>query len=128
MNLLFDTHILLWTIAGDERLPARVRALLADQGNDFRFSAASVWEVAIKNALPRRSLGISGESFRREVLAAGFREISISSEHAAVVETLPPVHQDPFDRLLVAQAKADGLVLVTHDSFLPPYGPFVMLV
>ncbi len=128
MNFLFDTHILLWTIAGDERLPARVRALLADPGNDFRFSAASVWEVAIKNALPRRALGISGNSFRREVLAAGFREIPVSSEHAAVVETLPPVHQDPFDRLLVAQAKADGLVLVTHNLLLPPYGPFVMLV
>ena len=122
MKLLLDTHLLLWAITDDRRLPARVRALMADPANECLYSAASVWEVAIKNGLPKRSLGIPADAFRREVETAGFRPLAVSPEHAAMVESLPHVHEDPFDRLLVAQARAENCTLLTSDSILPAYG------
>ena len=122
MKLLFDTHLLLWAITDDRRLSARVRALMADPANECLYSAASVWEVAIKNGLPKRSLGIPAEAFRREVEAAGFRPIPVSPAHAAAVEFLPHLHEDPFDRVLVAQARAEDCALLTADSILPDYG------
>lgn len=122
MKYLLDTHLLLWAIAGDPRFPAKVRSLLAESGAEAFFSAASVWEVAIKNGLPRRSLGIPADAFRRECLAAGFRELSVGARHAAAVESLPHRHEDPFDRLLLAQAMEKDCVLLTHDTVLPTYG------
>lgn len=128
MKLLFDTHLLLWAITDDRRLSARARALLADSANECFYSAASVWEVAIKNGLPKRSLGIPAASFRREVEKAGFRPILVFPEHAAAVESLPHLHEDPFDRLLLAQARAESCVLLTSDSVLPTYGEPVQKV
>ena len=122
MKILFDTHLLLWAITDDRRLSARVRALLADPANECFYSAASVWEVAIKNGLPKRSLGIPADAFRREVEEAGFRPLPVRPEHAAAVENLPHLHEDPFDRLLLAQARAEGCILLTSDSVLPAYG------
>ena len=122
MKLLFDTHLLLWAITDDRRLSARVRALMSDPANECLYSAASVWEVAIKNGVPKRSLGIPAEAFRREVEAAGFRPLAVSPAHAAAVESLTHVHEDPFDRVLVAQARAENCTLLTADSVLPDYG------
>ena len=122
MKYLLDTHLLLWAISGDRRFPARARELLAESGAEAFFSAASVWEVAIKNGLPRRSLGIPADAFRRECLAAGFREMAVGARHAAAVESLPHRHEDPFDWLLLAQAMEEDCVLLTHDTVLPSYG------
>lgn len=122
MKYLLDTHLLLWAISGDRRFPARARELLAESGAEAFFSAASVWEVSIKNGLPRRSLGIPADAFRRECLAAGFHELSVGARHAAAVESLPHRHEDPFDRLLLAQAMEEDCVLLTHDPVLPAYG------
>ncbi len=123
MKYLLDTHLLLWAIAGDRRLPARLRTLLAEDGAEACFSAASVWEVAIKNGIPRRALGIPADAFRRECLAAGFRELPVAARHAAAVESLPHRHEDPFDRILLAQAIEEDCTLLTHDTLLPAYGP-----
>ena len=122
MKLLFDTHLLLWAITDDRRLSASARALMADPGNECLYSAASVWEVAIKNGVPKRSLGIPAEAFRREVEAAGFRPLAVSPAHVAAVESLPHLHEDPFDRILLAQARAEDCTLLTSDSILPGYG------
>lgn len=122
MKYLLDTHLLLWAISGDRRFPARARELLAEGGAEAFFSAASVWEVAIKNGLPRRSLGIPADAFRRECLAAGFRELPVGARHAAAVESLPRRHEDPFDRMLLAQALEEDCVLLTHDTVLSAYG------
>ena len=122
MKYLLDTHLLLWAISGDRRFPARARELLAVSGSEAFFSAASVWEVSIKNGLPRRSLGIPADAFRRECLAAGFRELPVGARHAAAVESLPHRHEDPFDRLLLAQAMEEDCILLTHDTVLPAYG------
>ena len=122
MKLLFDTHLLLWAITDDRRLSASARALMADPGNECLYSAASVWEVAIKNGVPKRSLGIPAEAFRREVEAAGFRPLAVSPAHTAAVESLPHLHEDPFDRILLAQARVEDCTLLTADSILPSYG------
>ena len=128
MKYLLDTHLLLWAIVDDPAFPPRVRKLLAESGAEAYFSAASVWEVAIKNGLPRRSLGIPADAFRREFLAAGFRELPVASRHAAAVESLPHRHEDPFDRILLAQAIEEDCTFLTHDTLLPSYGPPVRRV
>ncbi len=128
MKYLLDTHLLLWAIVDDPAFPPRVRKLLAESGAEAYFSAASVWEVAIKNGLPRRSLGIPADAFRRECLAAGFRELPVASRHAAAIESLPHRHEDPFDRILLAQAIEEDCTFLTHDTLLPSYGPPVRRV
>lgn len=127
VKYLFDTHIFLWAFAGSEKLSAEARYLLGEYDKELYFSPVSIWEVANK-AGTKRALGISGESFRSHLLEGGFRELQITSEHAMVVGTLPRIHGDPFDRMLVAQAMAEDCILVTHDDKLPQYGAFVRKV
>ena len=124
---LFDTHIFLWAFDNHPRLSAEARYLLGEYDKELYFSPVSVWEVATK-ASTKHPLGISAEEFRQHVLEGGFREMPITSAHAALVETLPHHHEDPFDRMLVAQAMAEGCILVTHDDHLPAYGAFVKRV
>lgn len=92
------------------------------------FSAATIWEVSIKNSVPKRFLGISAVNFIQEALAMGFRNMDVTTEHAAMVETLPRIHADPFDRMLVAQAIVEGCTLITHDDDIAKYGAFVRKV
>ncbi len=125
MKLLLDTHIVLWAIMDDPRLTRSAKALLMNNAGECFFSAASVWEVAIKNSIPGRFIGISSKDLAAEAKAAGFHNMDVTSEHAEVIETLPHHHEDPFDRMLVAQAMAEGCILVTHDDRLPAYGAFV---
>lgn len=118
MRLLLDTHIALWAIADDPRLSAKARDLIDDPANQIVISAASIWEIAIKHALARGSpndMPISGPQALGYFTDAGFELLDISPLHAASVGTLPPVHADPFDRILVAQALATPLRLLTHD-------------
>ncbi len=127
MRLLLDTHILLWALTDDPRLSATVRDLLLDKNNDVFFSAASVWEIAIKRTLQRSGMPISATEAIRYFHEAGYEELGISASHTAMVESLPPLHTDPFDRLLVAQALAEPMRLVTHDRLVASYSPQILL-
>jgi PIN domain nuclease of toxin-antitoxin system len=130
MRLLLDTHILLWAAAGGAdagspgALPIAAKALIEDTANDLVFSAASIWEVATKTSLGRSDFRVNAHLLRQGLLENGYEELAITGAHAAAVSQLPPIHRDPFDRLLVAQAAAEGLTLVTSDTIVSSYpGP-----
>ena len=122
MNLLLDTHILLWAAGQPEKLPARARKMLLDPANTLFFSPVSLWEVSIKRGLGRRDFQADARRLWRLLLASGYRELPIKSEHTVAVDELPPLHKDPFDRLLLAQARFEDLQLITADSALKRYG------
>lgn len=128
MRLLLDTHVLLWALADPDRLGIALRNLLEDPENEVMFSAASIWEIAIKSALGRADFAVRPEEVARGAILAGFAELPIRAEAAARVAHLPPHHRDPFDRLLVAQAMSGPLRLYTADPLLPPYSELVTLV
>jgi PIN domain nuclease of toxin-antitoxin system len=131
VRLLLDTHIALWAIADSPRLSIRARELIDDAANDIVVSAASIWEIAIKYALGRgmpNAMPVSGEAALGYFRAAGFELLDVSPLHAAGVETLPPLHGDPFDRILVAQALAIPLRLLTHDPIVAAYSDLVIEV
>jgi len=128
MRLLLDTHIILWALTADPRLSAPTQDLLLDPHNDVFFSAATIWEIAIKHSLRRESMPISGEHAMRLFSDAGYEELSITAAHAAKVEALPFIHADPFDRLLVAQALTEPMRLVTHDRHVASYSDTILLV
>ena len=125
MRLLLDTHVLLRAASGSGLTP-QAEALLSDRGNDLVFSAASIWEVAIKSSLGRPEFRRDAALFRRERLRAGYADMPISGAHAAGVASLPDIHRDPFDRVLIAQAIAEGITLVTADKVVQSYpGPIL---
>jgi PIN domain nuclease of toxin-antitoxin system len=131
MNLLLDTHVALRAVADDRLLPNRARELILDPANELWVSAASVWEIAIKHALARGSpndMPISGAASLGYFRAAGYHLLDISAAHAAAVETLPRLHADPFDRMLVAQAISVPLRLLTQDAKLAAYSDLVIAV
>ena len=121
-RLLLDTHVALLRRANDNRLALTAKQAIADASLVF-VSAASAWEIAIKSALGRVRLP---QSFAEGVNQSGFIELPIGFDHAAAVEFLPSHHADPFDRMLLAQAKVERLVLVTHDKRFEPYGQAVI--
>ncbi|OCX76543.1 twitching motility protein PilT [Acidithiobacillus thiooxidans] len=127
MKLLLDTHLLLWAADNLERVPAGARALMADLENELLFSVVSIWEVAIKNGLNRPDFQVDARLLRRGLIDNGYVELPISGEHAVAVDTLPLIHRDPFDRLLIAQATVEGLVLLTSDVTLERYPGSVRL-
>lgn len=122
MKLLLDTQLLLWAAGDPERLSERARELLDDPRNELLFSAASLWEVAIKSTLGRDDFRVDPRLFRRGLLDNGYQELPVTSEHVVNLDSLPPLHKDPFDRLLLAQALAEGVVLLTADAQLARYG------
>ena len=124
MKLLLDTHLLLWAAGQPRRLPAAVRKLLADTDNELLFSAVSLWEIAIKRGLGRDDFQVDARVLRRGLLDNGYGELPMRSEHAVAIDSLPPVHKDPFDRVLVAQATVEGIILLTTDPLVAQYpGP-----
>ncbi|MGD0989760.1 MAG: type II toxin-antitoxin system VapC family toxin [Candidatus Sulfotelmatobacter sp.] len=124
MKLLLDTHLLLWAAGKPNRLPATARKLIDNPANELLFSAASVWEVAIKRGLGRSDFQADPRLLRRGLLDNGYTELPILSDHVVAMESLPPIHKDPFDRLLVAQATVEGITLLTADSIVAEYpGP-----
>lgn len=124
MNLLLDTHILLWAAAEPDRLPAEAVALISDGGNRLYFSAASIWEIVIKNGLQRPDFRIDPHLLRRGLVDNGYEELAISATHTLGIARLPAIHKDPFDRLLVAQAETEGFLLLTVDELVAQYpGP-----
>lgn len=124
MKLLLDTHLLLWAAAQPERLSSAVRVLLENPEHELFFSAASVWEVAIKAGLGRTDFQVEPSVLRRGLLDNGYGELAVASEHAVAVTALPALHKDPFDRMLVAQAGLEGITLLTSDPWVAQYpGP-----
>ena len=128
MRLLVDTHLLLWATARSRRLPRAARLLLEDPANEVLFSAASLWEIVIKAALRRPDFKVDVAALRPALTAMGFAELPVSGAHAERLASLPPVHKDPFDRMLVAQSLAEPLVLLTNDGVLADYGDVVKVV
>lgn len=121
-SYLLDTHVLLWAGVGSDRLSASARALLDDSDADLRFSVASIWEVAIKAQLGRSDFKMSARTLRDYARLAGFTEVAILGEHTLGIMSLPALHNDPFDRLLVAQARMEKLTLLTVDEKVLAYG------
>lgn len=122
MKLLLDTQVLLWAAGQPERLSPSARTLLGDPRHELLFSAASLWEIAIKRGLGRADFRVEPRVLRRGLLDNGYLELAITSAHAVSVDSLPALHKDPFDRLLLAQALCEGVTLVTADSQLATYG------
>jgi PIN domain nuclease of toxin-antitoxin system len=121
MKLLLDTHLLLWAAAQPDRLPAAARELLDDPRNEPIFSSASLWEVAIKHGLGRGDFRVDARLLRRGLLDNGYDELPITGEHAVALDSLPPIHKDPFDRILVAQSMVEGITLLTADPLVAQY-------
>lgn len=128
MQILLDTHIALWALADDRRLDASAREAIADHENTVWVSAASIWEIAIKHALGRSGIPFSAGKAIVYFEQAGYRLLAVQPDHAAAIETLPKLHDDPFDRMLVAQALIEPLRLMTHDKMLAAYSQTVILV
>lgn len=128
MTFLLDTHLLLYAAGMPERLPSVARTLLEDPDSVLAFSAASLWEVAIKNGLGRDDYRVDPRLLRRGLLENGYTELAVSGSHAVAADLLPPINSDPFDRMLVAQAQIEGLTLLTLDPVIGRYpGPIRLL-
>ncbi len=124
MKLLLDTHLLLWTAGDSRRLSKIAQTLISDRENDLLFSAASLWEIAIKRNLGRNDFQVDPRVLRRGLLDNDYIELAITSEHALATDSLPPIHKDPFDRILIAQATIEGIILLTVDPLVAQYpGP-----
>ena len=121
MKLLLDTQLLLWAAGQAEQLSAAARRLLNDQRNELLFSAASLWEIAIKKTLGREDLRVEPRLLRRGLIDNGYIELPVTSQHAVNIDSLPLLHKDPFDRLLLAQAFSEGITLITADAQLARY-------
>lgn len=127
MKLLLDTHLLIWAADNIERVPVAARALMTDPKNELIFSVASLWEIAIKSGLNRPDFQVNAGLLRRGLIDNGYRELPILSQHVIAIDALPPIHKDPFDRMLIAQATVEGILLLTDDSTVARYpGPLML--
>ncbi|MCX6431632.1 MAG: type II toxin-antitoxin system VapC family toxin [Actinobacteria bacterium] len=121
MRLLLDTHVLLWVKGEPERLSDSARGTILDPATELVFSVVSLWEIVIKSGRPRSGLSVDAGNLRAELLEDGYSELDVQAAHVLEVGTLPKLHRDPFDRLLVAQARVEGLTLMTADHALTAY-------
>jgi PIN domain nuclease of toxin-antitoxin system len=128
VRLLLDTHVLLWAAASSRRLSREVRDLLEDGANEVYYSAASIWEIAIKSSLGRKDFRLDPVILATALPDMGLIELPVSAAHAAGVSKLPLFHRDPFDRLLVAQSITEPLTLVSNDAILGRYTSNLHLV
>ncbi len=123
MRLLLDTHVFLWFVLNDAKLTLKAKTLIEDPSNDILISPASYWEIAIKVSHKKLNLFATYDDFMRRGIAGNdFDILPIEPKHTAIVATLPFHHKDPFDRLLIAQALAEGIPLVSTDAAIDPYG------
>ena len=124
MKLLLDTHLLLWALDASPQLSRTARRLIADEENELYFSVISLWEIVIKNGRGKRDFNFDASLVRRELKENDYDELAVRGDHALAVGTLPPIHRDPFDRLLIAQAIVEGITLLTVDPAIARYpGP-----
>ena len=121
MKLLLDTHLLLWAVVNPARLSSSAKALIDDPQNEILFSTASIWETAIKHSRGRPEFQVEPDKLRRTLLSSNYRELPIFGEHAVAVGSLPLIHKDPFDRLLIAQSRVEGITLLTGDAWIARY-------
>lgn len=126
MKLLLDTHILLWAMTRNPEVSDKVWNMVADPDNDVYYSTASVWEVTIKHMAKPEKMKITGQQLAKHCATLGFRMLPITDDHVRFLETLvrkegSAPHNDPFDRIMIAQAKAENLLFITHDSLIPDY-------
>jgi len=128
VNLLLDTHVALWAIADDARLSDKARDLILAPRTSVWVSTCSLWEISIKHGLGRGDMPLSGQAALAYFRQAGYSVLPVEPEHAVAVENLPPHHQDPFDRLLVAQALVEPMILVTHDATVALYSDTIVLI
>lgn len=128
MNLLLDTHLLLWAAFRSDRLPPDAAAMIADPANSLWFSAASIWEVAIKRGLDRSDFRVDPGVLRAGLLASDYAELPVAGRHCLGLSGLPAIHGDPFDRILIAQALAEGMMLLTADRRIAAYPGPIRLV
>lgn len=128
MNLLLDTHVALWAITDDPKLSTKAREMLLAPRSNVWVSAVNVWEIAIKYSLGREVMPISGQEALKYFRSAGYQFLAVEPEHAAIVGDLENHHQDPFDRLLVAQALVEPMRLLTHDVLVSRYSDTIILI
>ena len=128
MKLLLDTHLLIWSAQNHAKLGPKARRLIGDASNALSFSVVSLWEIVIKRGLERADFQIDPVRLHRGLLENGYAQLSITAGHVLAVAGLVPRHKDPFDRLLLAQAAAEGLTLVTTDKAVAAYGGSVIKV
>lgn len=121
MKLLLDTHLLLWAASEPEKLPPAALSEIENDDNELIFSAASLWEIAIKRGLGRADFTVDARLLRRGLIDNGYFELSITSEHVIALEGLAPIHKDPFDRILIAQSIVEGITLLTVDNLVSQY-------
>ncbi len=124
MRLLLDTHLTLWAFFEHKRLSALAKSLLEDRQNSLVFSTASLWEIGIRRGLNKKRFQVDPRVLRRAMLDDGYEELPVLGQHAVEVDSLPPIHKDPFDRILIAQAMVEGITLLTADPAIGQYpGP-----
>jgi PIN domain nuclease of toxin-antitoxin system len=128
MRLLLDTHVFLWVVSESRRLSAAAKSFIGDPDHELVFSAVSLWEIAIKTGRGRNDFRVDAALLRRNLFDNGYAELPMTGAHAAAVAGLPPIHKDPFDRMLVAQATVEGLTLVTSDPAVANYPGPIRLV
>ena len=133
MKYLLDTHVIFWAIADENRLPPEILDIINSQANDIYFSSASVWEVVIKHGKNPQNMPVDGQTFLAACLKAGFISLPIENIHVLAVDGLRrsavQPHNDPFDRILIAQAKTEEMIFITHDSLLTGYNEkFIMKI
>lgn len=126
MKILLDTHILLWALSDDIKLPEKAKNIILQKENDIYYSTVSVWETAIKHSLHPEQMPVSGRALSGYCKRAGYSVLAVRDDHVWALETIKrpadaPRHNDPFDRMLIAQAKAEGMLFLTHDALLPYY-------
>jgi PIN domain nuclease of toxin-antitoxin system len=126
MRFLLDTHFVLWVPINDRRIGAQAHAIFGDASNKFQFSTSSIWEIAIKRSLQRMDFLFDPREIRRQLIENGYEELPILGPHAVAVDSLAPIHKDPFDRILIAQAMVEGITLLTVDTTIAQYpGPIL---
>ncbi len=128
MKLLLDTHVLLWAASEPSRLSEAARTLLNTPDHQLVFSSVSIWEVSIKASLGRDDFRVEARRLWRMLLAHGYQELPLTGEHAVVVEHLPWLHKDPFDRILIAQSRVESMTLLTSDQAVAEYGEGIQLI
>jgi PIN domain nuclease of toxin-antitoxin system len=128
MTFLLDTQITIWALLDDRRLSSQAREILSNRENEFSFSVCTLWEIAIKRGLKKPDFQYDPREIQRFLIRHGCEELAIQSEHVLKVESLPPIHKDPFDRILIAQAMVEGIILLTSDTVIAQYPGPIRLV
>ncbi|TNM66311.1 type II toxin-antitoxin system VapC family toxin [Aliirhizobium smilacinae] len=128
MRILLDTHLLIWLVGASERLPSSAREAIENSNNQLFFSAASIWELSTKQSTGRARLELPPEILHRQLLDNHFDELPVTATHGLAVCGLEQIHKDPFDRILIAQAMSEGMLLLTSDETIARYNGPIRLV